>query len=355
MNLEQLKKMTTSSIEELAASLSAGRSEALNNYLATMGRFHRYSLHNVMLIALQRPTASHVAGFRTWQKLGRFVRKGEKGIVILVPLVRRNPVTDEVTSDKPLNPVYGFRPAYVFDVTQTDGSELPSIGQVQGHPQQHLERLISFVRDSGIVLDYSAEIAPALGTSAGGRITLLPGMGPAREFSALAHELAHEFLHRTERRKNTTRTMRETEAEAVAYVVSKGIGLETGSASQDYIQLWHGDAAILMESLELIHSTSSRILASLHCLDAGNNHCDDRLDQERLVPYAAGDHVKFEIRDDKTGESEWMWLKVERTDESSRVVFGILDSQPVVFAHQMRLGQQLAVSFDNIRDHRPQH
>lgn len=86
----------------------------------------------------------------------------------------------------------------------------------------------------------------------------------------------------------------------------------------------------------------------------GSKHCDDRLDQERPVPYATGDHVKFEIRDDRTGESEWMWLKIERTDESERVVFGILDSQPVVFAHQLRLGQQLAVSFDNIRDHRPQ-
>jgi len=75
--------------------------------------------------------------------------------------------------------------------------------------------------------------------------------------------------------------------------------------------------------------------------------------KERSVPYASGDHIKFEISDDKTGESEWMWLKVERIDESRRVAFGVLDSQPVVFAHQLRLGQQLAVSFDNIRDHRP--
>ncbi len=263
MNFEQIKKMASNCIDELAASLSAGRSETLTNYLATMGRFHRYSLHNVMLIVLQRPTASHVAGFHTWRKLGRFVKKGEKGIVILAPVVRRTSLKQDNLSEEEPEVVCGFRAAHVFDVTQTDGRELPAIGQVQGAPREHLTRLVGLVRDSGITLDYSEEIAPALGTSSGGKITLLPGMEPAREFSTLVHELAHEFLHRSERRKDTTRTMRETEAEAVAHVVAKGIGLETGSASQDYIQLWRGDAAMLMQSLELVHMTSARILRSL--------------------------------------------------------------------------------------------
>jgi len=70
-----------------------------------------------------------------------------------------------------------------------------------------------------------------------------------------------------------------------------------------------------------------------------------------LVNYHVGDHIKFEVKDEKTGASEWMWLKVERVDDASRVVFGRLDSQPVVFEKTMRLGQELAISFDNIRDH----
>lgn len=263
MNHEQIKKITANAIEELAASLIAGRSETLETYLATMSRFHRYSLHNVMLITLQKPTASRVAGFHTWRKLGRFVRKGEKGIVILAPLVRNNPVVQEVPAEELAPMLYGFRATYVFDVAQTEGRDLPDIGRVQGDPQEYLTRLVNLVRVKDITLDYSADIAPALGTSAGGKITLLPGMEPALEFSTLVHELAHELLHRTERRKDTTRSMRETEAEAVAHVVSKGIGLETGSASQDYIQLWHGDAAVLMQSLELVHSTSACILSSL--------------------------------------------------------------------------------------------
>jgi len=70
------------------------------------------------------------------------------------------------------------------------------------------------------------------------------------------------------------------------------------------------------------------------------------------MKYAAGDYVKFETKDDATGQSEWMWLKVDRCDEPSRVVFGVLDSQPIVFMKDFKLGQQIAVSFDNVRDHK---
>jgi hypothetical protein len=89
MNSENIKKITNQAIEQLITALNAGRSETLTQYLAAIGRFHRYSLRNVMLIASQKPTASHVAGFHAWHKLGRFVKKGEKGIVILAPIVRR--------------------------------------------------------------------------------------------------------------------------------------------------------------------------------------------------------------------------------------------------------------------------
>src|SRR5260370_4546753 len=89
MNSENIKKVTNQAIEQLMDALNEGRSETLMQYLAAIGRFHRYSLRNVMLIASQKPTATHVAGFHAWQKLGRFVMKGEKGILILAPVVRR--------------------------------------------------------------------------------------------------------------------------------------------------------------------------------------------------------------------------------------------------------------------------
>jgi antirestriction protein ArdC len=248
MKPEQIKEITDKATEQLVAALNAGRSEALTAYLDAIGRFHRYSLPNVMLIASQKPNASRVAGFRTWNQLGRFVKKGEKGIAILAPVVRRKAENEEEQQETSRS-IAGFRPAYVFDVSQTDGRELPQIGMVQGEPREYRDRLLCFAKSLGIAVECSLEIAPARGTSSGGDIKLLPGQPEAEEFSTLAHELAHELLHREDRRGTTSRRTCETEAEATAFVVCHAIGLETGSAACDYIQLWNGDAQLLTESL----------------------------------------------------------------------------------------------------------
>jgi antirestriction protein ArdC len=262
MKSEQIKEMTEKATEQLVAALQQGHSETLTNYLKTIGRFHRYSFHNVLLIALQKPHASHVAGFRTWNQLGRFVKKGEQGILILAPIVRRraeNPDDDEKASSR----IAGFRAAYVFDVSQTDGQELPQIGVVHGDPREYGDRLRRFAAAQSIAIEYSQDIAPARGTSYGGRIALLPGQSPAEDFSTLVHELAHELLHRGDRREQTSRTVRETEAEATAFVVCHAVGLETGSAAADYIQLWNGDKETLTDSLTYIQKAASQMLAAL--------------------------------------------------------------------------------------------
>jgi antirestriction protein ArdC len=261
MKSEQIKEITDKAADQLIAALNAGRSEALTDYLKAIGRFHRYSLHNVLLIASQKPNASYVAGFRTWNQLGRFVKKGEKGILILAPIVRRKAENDDEREES--TAIAGFRAAYVFDVSQTDGKELPQIAIVQGNPREYRERLHTFARAQRISIQYSSDIAPARGTSNGGCITLLPGQSPAEEFSTLAHELAHELLHRGDRRGNTSRRIRETEAEAAAFVVCQAIGLETGSAACDYIQLWNGDAQLLTESLGHVRQAASQMLTAL--------------------------------------------------------------------------------------------
>jgi hypothetical protein len=92
---------------------------------------------------------------------------------------------------------------------------------------------------------------------------VLPGQSKAEEFSTLVHELAHEMLHSTERRTTTTKTVKETEAEAIAFIVGKAVGLKAGNASADYIHLYHGNASLLAESLEVIQQTSGVILAAL--------------------------------------------------------------------------------------------
>lgn len=101
---------------------------------------------------------------------------------------------------------------------------------MNGDPGSYCERLEQFVREQGIALEYSADIAPAKGVSEGGKIKLLPGQSSAETVATLVHELAHERLHRTDRRASTTKRIRETEAEAVAFVVCQAIGLETGTA-----------------------------------------------------------------------------------------------------------------------------
>jgi antirestriction protein ArdC len=263
MKSEQIKEITERATEQLVAALNAGHSEALTGYLTAIGRFHRYSLHNVMLIASQQPNATYVAGFRTWNELGRFVKKGEKGILILAPIVRRKPENEEENRDTVSASIAGFRAAYVFDVSQTDGKELPQIDKVHGDPQQHAGRLRTFAETQGISVEYSEEIAPARGVSSGGKIALLPGQSPAEEFSTLAHEIAHELLHRGDRRAATTKRVRETEAEATAFIVCHAVGLETGSAASDYIQLWNGDVQVLTESLGFIRQAASQIVSAL--------------------------------------------------------------------------------------------
>jgi antirestriction protein ArdC len=259
MKSGEVKQLTTKAIEDLASAMRAGRTDELTHYLAAMSRFHRYSLHNVMLIVLQKPMATHVAGFHTWNKLGRHVRKSEKGILIFAPIARKKEAPD-AELDPPEREVCGFRGCAVFDYSQTEGQELPTIGRVEGDPSGFQERLKQFVAAQGIALAYSGDIAPAKGISEGGKITILPGMSPAESFATLVHECAHELLHRAANRKETSKPQRETEAEAVAFVVCRGIGLDTGTACQNYIQLYQGDSALLMESLERVQSAASRIL-----------------------------------------------------------------------------------------------
>jgi N-terminal domain of anti-restriction factor ArdC len=261
------QELIAANVKLLIEQLEAGKSEALTHYLTAMSRFHNYSFGNVLEIARQMPTATRVAGFWAWKNLGRSVNAGAKGIRILAPIVGvRRKKDDEAEKDltkQNERALLGFRNAYVFDISQTSSVDLPEMQHVSGDPGENVERLAAFLKAQGIQLVYNAKIAPALGCSYGGRIAILPGQTKAEEFSTLVHETAHEMLHKAERRTATTKTVRETEAEAVAFVVGKAVGLVTGNASADYIHLYHGNASLLAESLEVIQQTSAVILAAL--------------------------------------------------------------------------------------------
>lgn len=259
MNVDELKKLTTDALTKLSTALEQGHSEQLTALFKTMAQFHRYSFNNVCLIVRQRPDATRVAGFHAWRKVGRFVRKGEKGIAILAPMVGRR---EPDAADAEAKPVVGFRAAYVFDVAQTDGQPLPVPAEAAGDPGEKAVCLKAAISTRGIALDYVEELDGALGTSSGGRIQILMGLQPASEFMVLAHEYAHELLHHSDDRP-ASRDTRELEAEAVAFVVGQAIGLDVTDAARDYIHLYRGDGAALAESLGRIQRTAATILIAI--------------------------------------------------------------------------------------------
>jgi hypothetical protein len=258
MTADQLQTLTTDALDKLAALLDEGHSDRLTALLKTMGRFHKYSWHNVALIASQCPTATRVAGFQTWRAMGRFVRKGEKGIAILAPIVGRR----KADCDDDAKRVLGFRAAYVFDLAQTDGEPLPETAEVSGDPGSRTATLRAAIVERGIAIESVDDLGGALGTSAGGRIQILNGLTAAEEFVVLVHEYAHELLHRADDRP-ASRDTRELEAEAVAFVVGEAVGLQVVDAARDYIQLYRGDRDALMASLDRIRHATAVILSAL--------------------------------------------------------------------------------------------
>jgi hypothetical protein len=263
MKSDEALKQAEAGIDELIKALEQGRSETLIQFLEFQARFHHYSFRNCLLIAMQNPAATNVAGFARWKQLGRFVKKGEKGLMILAPLVYRKKKDDDSDDEQSSPTVRGFRVAHVFDVAQTEGAELPEFSRTHGEPGEKLGRLQGYVNELDIALEFADSLGGARGVSHGGKIEILNGLDPAEEFLVTAHELAHELLHRGERRKETTRKVRELEAEAVAFIVCRAAGLDAVSRSADYIQLYSGDKELLMQSLDHIQRVSTQIITAV--------------------------------------------------------------------------------------------
>ena len=169
---DRARKTAEEALNRLSAELEAGKSEALKSYLAAMSRFRRYSWNNVLLISAQRPNATQVAGIHTWNDLGRTVKKGEKGIAILAPVVVKRETTLTQPEPKELFRLAWFRTAYVFDRDQTEGKPLPEFAKTAGNPNNYTEKLKAMVARRGITVEYDSAIAPALGVSSGGKIQL---------------------------------------------------------------------------------------------------------------------------------------------------------------------------------------
>lgn len=208
VKVREARETLEASIRLLADRMSKGKSEELVRYLEFSAKFHHYSFGNLMLILWQCPKATRVAGLRQWNLLGRHVRAGEKGIMILAPMTvwakdRRDESTysedsPKIAEDPDRQKILIFKPVYVFDVSQTEGKELPALLQATGDVTDCLPALETAIRQAGILLEKADRVPrseSAEGASFGGRIVIRNDLDPAEAFRTLAHEFAHELLH----------------------------------------------------------------------------------------------------------------------------------------------------------------
>ncbi|MBQ1788194.1 MAG: hypothetical protein II004_04610 [Erysipelotrichaceae bacterium] len=296
------KKSQKERIKEITDQLEAGiqelfESDKFKDYLTCMSKFHNYSLNNTILIAMQKPDATLVAGYKAWQTdHGRTVRKGEHGIKILAPCkfkvtvesdengTLENSGNDEKTK---VMEYLRFKITHVFDVSQTEGKELPSIGidELTGDVREYRSMYKALVRTCpvAIVMEEIEGGAKGYYNDTDKRIAILAGMSEMQTIKTIIHEMAHQKMHGEENadpEHPVDRRTKEVEAESVAYTVCQHLGLDTSDYSFGYIAGWSStrDTKELKASLERIRSASDELITEI---DKNLEHFRKR-EQEKL-------------------------------------------------------------------------
>ena len=255
-------------------------SDKYKEYMKTMSRFPRYSINNCILIACQCPEASHVCGFKKWQTdFNRTVNKGEHGIMIIAPIKIKADV-EEPLYDENSKPVLkedgsqetetvsrefqGFKPAYVFDVSQTSGEPLPSIVTQLNESVDGYEKLKNILIEiSPVPISFEPIEGGANGyySPTSQKIVIKGSMPELQTIKTMIHEIAHASLGHGSKEDKYDRETKEVQAESVAYWVSQMIGLDTSEYSFGYISGWSKDKEVseLKDNLEIIKQTADKI------------------------------------------------------------------------------------------------
>lgn len=223
-------------------------SDKWTSYLKVQARFHKYSPFNTWCILWSKPDATRVAGYHTWPKFKRFVKRDEKGIPILAPVSYGKRTKDEDGEDVTRQAV-GFKVVYVFDVAQTDGEPLPEIAaDLAGDDSTNLDKLVSVAGCWGMSVQYEDMAISTKGyvrQNFDGIVHLNNRTSPAQQAKTLAHELAHTILHVKGAEDlaepgSDTYQIGELEAESTAFVVLNALGVDTASYSFGYLAVWAG-------------------------------------------------------------------------------------------------------------------
>ena len=281
---ERLKELTEKLEQGVSEIFTSGR---YAEYLSAMSKFHTYSFGNVMLILMQNPAASCVAGFHTWKKeFGRNVKAHESGLKILAPCPYRRfieqdkldkdgtPVLDaagEPLRERTLVQYMRFRIVTVFDISQTEGKELPCIGvsELSGDIA-HFEELANAITNvSPVPILYEAPHGAAKGcfNHVTEEILIRPGMSQKQTLKTMLHEISHATLHRRKKNEPPSKDQhtREVEAESVAYVVCQHFGIDTSDYSFGYVAGWSKGKELdeLKASLDTIRSCAASLIDAI--------------------------------------------------------------------------------------------
>lgn len=243
--------------------------ENFKAYLDTMRKLHNYSINNCMLITRQMPEATLIAGFNDWKrKFKRSVKKGEKGIKILAPVPCKFTAkdTDENGNEVERQVEYmRFKVVSVFDYSQTDGEEIPSIcNELKGEVKDYDDIIASLIGVANVPVSF-AEVDKGNGyfSPLDGKIVIKDGMSQAQTVKTLVHEIAHSILHAAVFCE-IPRDIKEMQAESVAYMVCSELGIDTSDYSFEYVASWaHQDMKALQDQMTIVRKTADRITESL--------------------------------------------------------------------------------------------
>lgn len=254
-------------------------SEEYRKWLSVMDNFHNYSANNLVLIMAQCPEATHVAGIKTWNEMGRKVKKGEKSLSILAPSLYKKEeeekdshgktVFDEngEPKKKVVSRIGGFYPVSVFDISQTEGEDLPTIGvsELEGSVDKYftLYDSLTHICPVPILTEDIKSGAKGYFDSTNGRIVLNRGMSKKQNIKTLIHEMAHQKLH--DGSASILPATREVQAESVAFAVCQHFGIDTSEYSFGYIAGWSKDKELkeLEDSLQTIKDTALEMIDAI--------------------------------------------------------------------------------------------
>lgn len=275
------KKEYEDKTKELVEKLEKGILDTLNsehykNFLKFQSQFHSYSFNNQLLIYLQKSDATQVAGFKSWEKFERHVMKGEKGISILAPnpykykaeVEKVDSKTGEITKENVDKQRMSFRKVSVFDVSQTDGKELPDIcKELQGNSvsAENIIKAIKKISEVPVIEKVIESGAKGYYSRLEDLIAINEGMSLDQTAKTLIHEYTHSKLHNTEAASLWDRATKEVQAESVAYIVSNRFGVDTSEYSFDYLANWSSGKELteLKQSLSLIQKTADNIITKM--------------------------------------------------------------------------------------------